>query len=221
MKTVDPRYPAKIHKLWATLDRETTWLHGRWIIYLQLFGTNKERVQLLNESGGSFFNLLQVILLHDIQLTLSKLGDPAYLGNKENMTLRALNKELKDLGEMVAANKMKEPLQKFAAACEKIRHRRNKWIAHFDRPTMLNDNVNPRMGPSREEIEHSLEALREAMNCISLHYTDMTILYEEFSMQADGEILVKCLRQSLRYRELVNEGVVARDDYRNRFSGEA
>ncbi len=136
------------------------------------------------------------------------------------MTLEALHYVLQTAGEVPAANKMNASLQKFAAACVKIRHRRNKWITHFDRSTMLNDDVIPRMGPSREEIESALEALREAMNCISLHYTDTTIGYEHFSMQADGEALIQSLRRGLRYRELVNEGAVARDDYRKRFNGE-
>ena len=220
MTTVDPRYPVQIHTLWTTLDREITWLHGRWIIYRQLFGTNKERVELLNESAGSFFNVLQDVLLHDVQLSLSKLGDPAGSGSRENMTLEALHHGLQAANEAAVADKMKASLQKFAAACVKIRHRRNKWIAHFDRLTMLNDDVIPRMGPSREEIESALGALREAMNCISLHYTDTTIGYEHFSMQADGEALIQSLRRGLRYKELINEEAVPRNDYRKRFKGE-
>jgi hypothetical protein len=220
MATVDPRYPRQIHTLWTTLDREITWLHGRWIIYRQLFGTNKERVELLNESAGTFFNVLQDVLLHDVQLSLSKLGDPAGSGSRENMTLEALHQVLQASGEMLVADKMKASMQKFETACVKIRHRRNKWIAHFDRSTMLNDDVIPRMGPSREEIENALEALREAMNCISLHYAETTIGYEHFSMQADGEALIQSLRRGLRYRELVTESVVARDDYRKRFNGQ-
>lgn len=220
MKVVDSRYPAQIHGLWSTLDREVTWLHGRWIIYRQLFGTNEGRVDLLNKSAGTFFNVLQDVLLHDVQLSLSKLGDSAGSGSRKNLTLEALHQILREAGEIAAADKMEIPLKEFAAACVKIRHRRNKWIAHFDRSTMLNDDVIPRMGPSREEIEVALDAIRRAMNCISLHYTDTTIGYEHFSMQADGEALIQNLRRGLRYRELVNDGAVARDDYRNRFRGE-
>jgi hypothetical protein len=220
MTTTDHRYPRQIHTLWTTLDREITWLHGRWIIYRQLFGTNKERVELLNKSAGTFFNVLQDVLLHDVQLSLSKLGDPAGSGSRENMTLEALHQVLQTSGETLAADKMKASMQRFAMACIKIRHRRNKWIAHFDRSTMLNDDVIPRMGPSREEIESALAALRKAMNCISLHYAETTISYEHFSMQADGEALIQSLRRGLRYRELVDEGIVGRDDYRKRFDGE-
>lgn len=221
MTTVDSRYPGKIHTLWTILDKEITWLHGRWIIYSQLFGTSKERVELLNESAGTFFNVLHDVLLHDVQLSLSKLGDPAGSGSRKNMTLEALHEALLGAGEATAADKMKASMQKFEAACAKIRQRRNKWIAHFDRSTMLNEDVIPRMGPSREEIESALKALREAMNCISVHYTETTIAYEHFSMQADGEALLRNLRRGLRYTELVEAGTVSRDDYRKRFHGEA
>jgi len=53
---------------------------------------------------------------------------------------------------------------------------------------------------------------------ISLHYAETTIFYEGFSMLADGEALVHSLRQALRYRELVKEGTVTRNDFRERFS---
>ena len=220
MATIDPRYPKEIHALWVTLDKEITWLHGRWIIYRQLYGTSRERVELLNKSAGTFFNILHDVLLHDVQLSLSKIGDPAGSGSRQNMTLDALHKDLLSAGESTAADKMNASVQKFADACGTIRHRRNKWIAHFDRFTMLNQDIVPRMRPSREEIEIALGALREAMNCVSVHYTDTTIGYEHFSMQADGEALIRSLRGGLRYREMVDTEVIPRNDYRKRFSGE-
>lgn len=221
MTKIDSRLPQAIHALWGTLDTEVTWLHGRWIIYRQLYGTSSERVELLNKSARTLFSVLQNVLLHDIQLSLNKLGDPAGSGKWKNMTLAALHKVLLESGEAVSANKMSEALEKFGDACVKVRNRRNKWIAHFDRTTMLNQHVTPRVGPSREEIENALAALREAMNCISLHYTGATIGYEYFSMQADGEALVRNLRRGLRYTELVDANAIPKDDYRKRFHGEA
>ena len=96
-----------------------------------------------------------------------------------------------------------------------------KWIAHYDRITMLNRQVNPRIGPSRAEIEVALEALRETINAVSVHYTDTSIAYDHFFMQADGEALLDCLRRGIRYRELVEAGSIPADDLRNRFRGGA
>ncbi|MDO9611742.1 MAG: hypothetical protein Q7J33_07875 [Serpentinimonas sp.] len=95
MTTIDPRFPHEIHALWGTLDTEITWLHGRWIIYRQLYGTSPDRVELLNKSAGTFFNMLQDVLLHDVQLSLSKIGDPAGSGSRENVTLFALPESVK------------------------------------------------------------------------------------------------------------------------------
>ena len=57
----------------------------------------------------------------------------------------------------------------YANACAKGRERRNKRIAHFDMQTMLKAKAALR-GPSREEIEVALEALRSVMNCIARHF---------------------------------------------------
>ena len=221
MTTIDPRIPQAIRSLWEALDTEITWLHGRWIIFRQLYGTSEERVDLLNKSAGTFFNVIQDVLLNDVQLSLTKIGDPAGSGERENMTLAALRNVLLDIDEVAAANKLNVAMRNFEGACEKVRHRRHKWIAHFDRSAMLNQRVNPRTGPSREEIEYALAALREAMNCLSLHYTETTIAYERFSMLADGEALVRTLRCGLRYAELVDAQAIPKDDYRKRFRSEA
>jgi hypothetical protein len=206
--------------MWVEIDKEVTWLHGRWMIYRQLYGTSEQRVKLLNESAGTFANILQNVLLHDVQLSLSKLGDPAGSGSRTNLTLEALREPLIAAGELQAAEKMREPLEAFAKACEKIRHRRNKWIAHYDRSTMLNQAAEPLMGPSREEVEAALLALRRTLNALSGHYADTTIAYEHFVMNADGHALLSSLRRGQRYQELVEEGRIPRDDYFHRFSRE-
>jgi len=81
---IDSRFPAAVQELWAELSTEVTWIHGRWIIYRQLFGTNKERVDLLNESAGTASWILQDLLLNDVQLSISKLSDPAGDVNRRN-----------------------------------------------------------------------------------------------------------------------------------------
>ncbi|MGH8234569.1 MAG: hypothetical protein ACREPU_10300 [Rhodanobacteraceae bacterium] len=133
------------------------------------------------------------------------------------MTLKALHQALVLAGHPVAADKMRGPLDIFNAERSKVRKRRNKWIAHFDLSTMLSEHVNPRVGPSREEIELALSALRDTMNAISVHFTETTIAYEHFSMHSDGEALLYVLRRGVRYQELVTSKVIPRDDYCKRF----
>ena len=217
MTTVDPRIPTSAHDLWSAIDAEVVWLHGRWIIYRQLYGTSPERIQLLNESAGTFFNVLNQVLLHDVQLSLSKLGDIAGTGTRTNMTLAAIVDAFKTSGESALVAKLESLLAAFDVSNSKIRHRRNKWIAHFDRATMLGSKVNPRQNPSRSEIEVALEALRAFMNCVQLHYLDSQTMYSDFVMDSDGEHLIFALKRALRYEQLVKEGIIPHDDLRKHF----
>ena len=209
--------PGPVAELWMVLYRETVWLHGRWIMYRQLFGTSQERIDVLNQSAGTFFQVLSQTLLHEVQLSLSKLGDPAESrGRKQNLTLRALQQaiatstQLPRLSTEIAAH-----MDAFDAACEQVRVRRNTWIAHFDRQTMLESVVTPLEGPSRSEIELALSALRDVMNSIEFHFSGATTAYELFAMTADGDALLSALMQGIRYKQLVKEKVIAHDDLRN------
>lgn len=217
MSKVDERFPKPVHNLWSAIDSEVIWLHGRWIIYRQLFGTSPERIAILNASAGTFFNVLQQTLLNDVQLSLSKLDDKAASGKHANMTLAALVESLRTCGEGEIATRLEPFLNAFNLSCAKIRHRRNKWIAHFDRDTMLGTKVNTRQGPSRNEIELSLDALRTFMNCVRLHYLDSQTFYQDFIMDSDGDHLITALQRSIRYKQLVKEGVIPQNDLRSHF----
>jgi hypothetical protein len=219
MSEVSPRFPAAIKELWSRLTSEVAWLHARWIIYRQLYGTSPARVAMLNSSAATFSHILQFTLLHDVQLSLSKLGDPVGKGARKNMTLHALKQQLEEAGEVSVSAKVAPLLAAYDVACEKLRHRRNKWIAHFDLQTMLASKATPLEGPSRDEIENALKALREVMNCVELHYTDSQTAYEHFIMDHDGEQLLLMLMRGTRYKELVKEGVIDFDDLRKRFPG--
>jgi hypothetical protein len=214
---LDPRFPVAVQELWAALSADVVWLHGRWIIYRQLFGTSKERVDLLNESAGTVTWILQSLLLDDVQLSLSKISDPAGSGQRQNLTVRRLQQVLRDAGESSVADAMEASLAAFESACDKLRHRRNKWLAHSDLATRLSEKAVPLSGPSRQEVENALAPLRDVMNCVELKYTGSRTAYEHFLMQEDGEHLLSALAQGKRYTELVDSGTIPRADLLQRF----
>jgi len=69
--------PMPIAEVYEGLKTEITWLHGRWIVYRQLFAQSEKRVELLNECASVFFYIVQGVLLWEVQVSLSKLTDPA------------------------------------------------------------------------------------------------------------------------------------------------
>lgn len=69
--------PIEVSTTWNFLHGEVVWLHARWTMYRQLYGTNAKRIETLNQLAPTFFGTLQGILLDEVQLTLSRLADPA------------------------------------------------------------------------------------------------------------------------------------------------
>jgi len=65
-----------IQPLWNALQQEVIGIHFYWANYRQLFGKSKERIDFLNDCAATFFYFVQNSLLADVQLSLSKLGDP-------------------------------------------------------------------------------------------------------------------------------------------------
>lgn len=217
VQPVDLRFPEPVQEIWATLSSDVVWLHGRWIIYRQLFGTSKERVDLFNETAGTVAVIFQDVLLRDVQITISKLGDHAKSRQNDNLTLRRLQMELRNAGEADVADQLEPLLDAFETASKTVRTRRNKWIAHSDLDTLLAARAKSLLGPSRAEIEDILAALRDVMNCVELKYTDATTAYEHFDMRHTGEHVITAFAMATRYRELVKEGHIPRDDFRRRF----
>lgn len=86
MKTI----PIPVAEVYEELKNEVTWLHGRWIIYGQLFGKSERRIEMLNDCASAFFFIVQNVLLGEVQVALSKLTDPATTGKHENLSLEQL-----------------------------------------------------------------------------------------------------------------------------------
>lgn len=205
--------PSNINEIYGQLKTEITWLHGRWIVYRQLFGTSEKRIDLLNECASSFFYILQDVLIGEVQVSLSKLTDPARTGRFENLSLEQLQTRLETNGEAYLAKKNREILDELHIQCEPFRTWRNKRLAHLDLSTAMRSSPNPLPGISLEMIENALQLVRTYMNQIEQHYNDSEYGYEHFLMQSDGDALVAMLRYGLRYEELVQDQTISYDDW--------
>lgn len=205
-------FPAELQPIWNALTPEITWLHGRWIIYRQLFGTSPKRIEMLNEAAGTFFFVIQAVLLDEVQLTLGKLGDPAEQGRNRNMTLASLRDIVMQLGHSNLCRRLDVLLSTFDERCNRIRVRRNKRLAHYDFETLMNARSEPLEGASRQEIEDALASLREFVNEIERHFTNGMTAYEHFMLRDDGEALVATIMRGLRYEELARTQRIAWSD---------
>jgi hypothetical protein len=205
--------PTPVAEVYEALKIEVTWLHGRWIVYRQLFGESDRRIDMLNECASAFFYIIQDVLIGEVQVTLSKLTDPDATGKHANLSLEQLQLQLETHGDKSLSSQMRSVLDELHVKCEPFRIWRNKKLAHLDLTTSMKSSPNPLPGISRQMIEDALTLLRTYMNKIEGHYNDSEMGYEDFSMLSDGDALLAVIRNGLRYEELLQQRVIPYDDW--------
>ena len=197
------------------------YVHIQWKMLEQVFGKGQKRMDLLAECASNFFVMVQWAVLLDIQLTISKLGDPAQSGKFGNMTLAKLAEEVeqsdpKPVTELVDNfhKRIAACLQDFSQKSAKVRERRNKYLAHSDYDTALDRRPVPILTPTRREIEASLESLRALMRELELHFGEPSTAYSDSATIHDGEDLIMWLKWAHRYDELMTDETIDWNDWR-------
>jgi hypothetical protein len=209
--------PESIRPIFDELSTEVTWLHARWKLYRQLFAESDKRIDMLNECASTFFFVIQDVLLGEVQVTLSKLTDPARMGKHDNLSLERLQVDvdaLGALGEQALATRTRAILDDLHKACAAFRVWRNKRLAHLDLSTAMKSTSDALPGVSRKMIEDALHLVREYLNTIQRHFDDSEVGYEHFIMRAgDGAGLIAVLKAGLRYEELARQEKIGWDDW--------
>ena len=144
----------------------------------------------------------------DVQPELQCL--PAVTFKRPNLTLETLLQGVSELPEPQLATKLRLLLAHYRTACEKVKTRRNKDIAHFDFATQIAPERKAQIlpGPSRQEIDAALTALREFMKAVYGHFEGKHMAYELFSLHDGAHQLLLLLKQGVRYDELVTAGTI-------------
>jgi hypothetical protein len=105
-------------------------------VYRQLYGTNPERIELINLASPSFLWMVERVIMNDVQLTLFKLSDTALTGRRTNLTLETFVIETEKLQVSSLSESLRVSLNEYRVCCERITYRRNKDIAYFENTPM-------------------------------------------------------------------------------------
>ncbi len=178
------------------LMNECTWLHWKWGDYVALFGSNPERIELLNKAAGAFFRVVQDSLWEDVLLHISRLTDPPKSAGKDNLSITRLPTlvvpELR-----VEIDKL---LSECLAASAFARDWRMRHIAHKDLALALElHGAEPLAHASRLLVREALDALARLLNAVESHYLKSELA---FSLGApDGALaLLYVIRDGLDAR---------------------
>lgn len=206
--------PPSINEVFSELKEEVIWAHGRWLIYRQLFLHSDKRIDLLNEVAAAFFYMIQNLLQEEVQITLSKLTDPARSGKNENLSLVQLQERIEEVGNRDLSARLRVLLDRLTAECSSCRAWRNKQLAHLDLKAALKILPDPLPAVTVEQIESALGIVREYLNELEYFYTERQTGYDQFIMHSDGQALIAILKLGLRYDDLRKSGQISWDDSR-------
>lgn len=156
--------------LYSALWQSVATIHFYWKEYAELFGTNPQRIDLLNRAAPAFFRMLQDELWESSLLHLARLTDPPNSHGKHapaNLTIQALP-------PLVTDAKLKDTLSKLVAEADKqtefCRDWRNRHIAHRDLKLALEQPTAPLAEGSRAQVKVALKAICDVLNALESHY---------------------------------------------------
>ena len=198
--------------------QELTHLHYRWIMYVQIFGTNSHRIDLINQTASNLLMEFQWLVIDNMVLALSKFTDPARMRGNDNLSFPYLIEQVEKTDKNNIVNDLRKILEELNKATEHFRDIRNKRIAHNDLAVSLDSEESPLPGVSRADVNGALKLAGDFLNKIELAYLNSTTAYELtiLPLNNDGRSLLIRLQKSLVYEQLEDDGTVESGKWRER-----
>ena len=80
--------PENLSWVFDELKSQLALLEYEWWTFRTLFGSEKDRIELLNESAPFFFGVIQHVLFADCVMMIARLSDPSTTSGKGNLSKR-------------------------------------------------------------------------------------------------------------------------------------
>jgi hypothetical protein len=182
-----------IGPLYHALHNEVIWLHAKWKEFRKLYGTSEERVNLLNQTAGFFFGVVEDVLWNDVLLHITRLTDPSKQGEYQNLTLFRLPSVLAN-GEL--KSEISRLLNQARTDSEFARDWRNRRIAHLELGTALKGEAT--MRASRENVEKVLSIFRDILNAFRRKFFHDEFAFEDVVVTGDADSLLHRVKFALQ-----------------------
>lgn len=179
-----------------------------WIIWHQfenLFGRNKERVNLLNKTGGKFFACVDDVFFEATVLAVCRLSDPKQSMGKENLTVM---KFIDFMDTPARKAKMQDLLNEVKTKTEFHRDWRNRRIGHNDLDLKIS-KAKPLIPATRRGMNEAIAALYDVFHYVSVEFRNSDTV--DFVITDDGEkhmlyYLFDGVRAQEEHREAIRSG---------------
>jgi len=197
--------------------QELTHLYYRWIMYVQIFGTNSHRIDIVNQTASNFLQEFQWLIIDNMVLSISKLTDAAEMRKNTNLSLSFLINKVAELGDEDLTKELSAILEQLKDSIEHFRDIRNKRIAHNDLATAKNKDTEPLPGVSRKDVNVALQYISDFLNKIEQKYLNSTTAYDMtiLPLNNDGRSVLIRLQKSLMYDELEKQSIIERQRWKS------
>lgn len=197
------------NKFLELLENEVSYANVCFNVYKNLYA-NKENLKLLNATEKfQFFNFLHNILLTELIINITKLGDLETYGKSasKNMSIKGFISIIKKDSKYTKTekNRLTRLSKNFSKKIDSLKTYRNKVLAHNDLETM--SNLVPEPPITLENIEESIKKLNSFMKeFYKIDKKDPTAF--EFTIKnIDNELIgmAKQSIQNIKYKELFKD----------------
>lgn len=152
--------------LYAHLSAEYLDLNYKWKEFVTLFGTNPERIDLLNQSASQFWAYIHNVLFEDILLHIARLTDKEMTTGKKNLSIQGF---LNIRANKKFENQLQKAINKVVKDANFCRVWRNKRIAHIDYDYRTNDKY--KLAPAtRAKVSRCIEGIYKILNLIEKNF---------------------------------------------------
>lgn len=172
-----------------------------WDQYESLFGSGKERVNLLNSAGASFFHSVEWSFFEMTVMAICRLTDPVVTkmgkNKKENLTV---NQFASFMDTSERKNKMSTLLKELDNSVEFQRDWRNRRIGHNDLKLKLGNAAKLKYA-TREKMNKSIQDLHEVFSYIGIEFMSTNIADSVISSLNNEENMLQALYLGVEVRE--------------------
>lgn len=151
----------------SALWQELCNIHVEWQEYVVLFGTSRERIELLNKSAPAFFHMIQERFWDATLLSISRFTDPSVMARRTNLTVTSLPALISDTELKAKVQHLVDVAKEKTSFCREWRNRR---IAHNDLQLALDATAAPLPEASRHLVNEALKSLSAILGEIEAYY---------------------------------------------------
>lgn len=206
------KLPGDLKDAFGPLSDDITWTSIYWSIYKQLFRTSENYIDIMNQCAPNFFLVIQRALVDLVVFRLTRLGDRAKQKGSSNLSLETICNLVKAQEEPQLMTSLRVIMARFRGLARPLKEYRDKKLAHLSLAQACGNSTLELPSVTFRMIEDALFIVYEFMNEIDGHYRNSTTDYSEALLVGDGNDVISCLLESLRYRELLKELQVPYND---------